>query len=419
MNTHTKTNRRIIYRATLLFALMSLLTFASTRLQADTGNCGGVNITLPFTDVPSSNIFFCSIASAYFSGLTVGTSATTYSPGDFVTREQMAAFITRTMDQSLQRGSRRAALQQWWTLPSEAALDTHAHWPGTSAGVISDGQDIWAAITDSSGQGFVERMRANDLTRQQVWMEADGATGIIAVPGFIFITAALGQATPGKVYRAINSIGSLSPDVSVFADSIGINPVDITFDGTYLWTADVGALGADGSISRIRLSDAQDSTFTAGFDQPSDILWDGANLWVADMGDNRLKRVSTSNGVVLQSIAVGDARSLMFDGTNIWVSDFGGDSIKVVRAVGNLRGTVLATLTGNGMDGPTSLAFDGERVLVCNSQNNRLSLFKATDFTPLGNLLLTNYNPIRACSDGQTFFISSQQPDGTGILLRF
>jgi hypothetical protein len=42
MNTHTKTNRRIIYRASMLLALMSLLTFASTRLQADTGNCGGV-----------------------------------------------------------------------------------------------------------------------------------------------------------------------------------------------------------------------------------------------------------------------------------------------------------------------------------------------------------------------------------------
>jgi len=62
---------------------------------------------LPFTDVMGSP-FFCQIAEAFFSGLTNGTSATTFSPSQNVTREQMAAFTTRTMDQSLKRGSRRA-----------------------------------------------------------------------------------------------------------------------------------------------------------------------------------------------------------------------------------------------------------------------------------------------------------------------
>jgi hypothetical protein len=59
--------------------------------------------TVPFTDV-SSNIFFCQIAEAYFSGLTNGTTPTTYSPDDFVRRDQMAAFTTRTQDAALIRG---------------------------------------------------------------------------------------------------------------------------------------------------------------------------------------------------------------------------------------------------------------------------------------------------------------------------
>jgi hypothetical protein len=53
------------------------------------------------------NPFFCQIAAAYFSGLTNGTSATIYSPGLNVTRDQMAAFITRTQDSALKRGSTR------------------------------------------------------------------------------------------------------------------------------------------------------------------------------------------------------------------------------------------------------------------------------------------------------------------------
>src|SRR4030095_14450947 len=106
-------NRSIAIRLSLLIALAVTLTTASTRIQADTGTCGGASVTLPFTDVPGTSTFFCSIASAYYSGLTNGTTATTYSPSANVTRDQMAAFVTRTLGQSLKRGSRRAALQQW------------------------------------------------------------------------------------------------------------------------------------------------------------------------------------------------------------------------------------------------------------------------------------------------------------------
>src|SRR6185295_3640343 len=121
MNTKRKVRRRTICRAIGLVVVIALIAVASTRLRADTGTCGGASITSPFTDVPASNLFFCSIAAAYFTGLTNGTSATTYSPTQPVPREQMAAFITRTMDQSLRRGNRRAALQQWWQPNTDSA----------------------------------------------------------------------------------------------------------------------------------------------------------------------------------------------------------------------------------------------------------------------------------------------------------
>lgn len=115
-------NTRTRKRALLLAAAMVIITAASTRLNADTGMCGGASVTLPFTDVPSSNVFFCSIAEAFFSGLTLGTSAATYSPSENVPREQMAAFVTRTMDQSVKRASKRAALDQFWTTQTENNL---------------------------------------------------------------------------------------------------------------------------------------------------------------------------------------------------------------------------------------------------------------------------------------------------------
>jgi hypothetical protein len=135
-----KLNSRSTFRAALVMALMLVITIASSRLRADTATCGGASITLPFTDVMSSP-FFCQIAEAYFSGLTNGTTASTYSPGNNVTREQMAAFVTRTMDQSLKRGSSRTEQNQFWTptaLPDSLGV--------TSVGAIpelveSDGAD--------------------------------------------------------------------------------------------------------------------------------------------------------------------------------------------------------------------------------------------------------------------------------------
>src|SRR5256885_29052 len=78
-------------RIALLLVFIAGATLLSSRLRADTGTCGGVSVTLPFTDVMGSQ-FFCQIAEAYFSGLTNGTSATTYSPNATVPREQLAAF---------------------------------------------------------------------------------------------------------------------------------------------------------------------------------------------------------------------------------------------------------------------------------------------------------------------------------------
>ncbi len=76
----------------LAFTIAALLA-TSSRLPADTGTCGGVMTTLPFTDL-AGNAFFCQIAEEFYSGLTNGTTPTTYSPTDYVTCEQMAAFIT-------------------------------------------------------------------------------------------------------------------------------------------------------------------------------------------------------------------------------------------------------------------------------------------------------------------------------------
>src|SRR6516165_1453297 len=127
----------------VLSSTIVVLLLTSNHLPADTGTCGGAMTTLPFTDV-MGNIFFCPIAEAYLSGLTNGTTPTTYSPNDFVRRDQMAAFTTRTQDSALSRGSRRAALAQWSTPMSLPMTGRTTVGLGPEL-VASDGADLWVA----------------------------------------------------------------------------------------------------------------------------------------------------------------------------------------------------------------------------------------------------------------------------------
>ncbi len=112
-----------------------------------------------------------------------------------------------------------------------------------------------------------------------------------------------------------------------------------------------------------------------------------------------------SNGAVIQNVTVGGfPNQPVFDGSNIWVPNSGSASVSVVRA---RDGLVLATLTGNGLNGPIQAAFDGQRVLVTNYTGNRVSIWNATDLTAIGSVSTGNSTiPFGACSDGINFWIT-------------
>jgi hypothetical protein len=392
-------NTHLMARFVMLFGLIGTLTVLSSRLQADTGTCSGATTTLPFTDVPSSNNFFCSIASAYFTGLTNGTSPTTYSPTQNVTREQMAAFITRTMDQSLKRGSQRAVTEKWWT-PQTANSLTLTTVGDLPAQVKFDGTDLWVVNAVS-----VTRIRPSDGKVLDTWTGLNDATGILAAMGKIFVTA-----QSGRLYM----IDPTQPagTVTTLTSSLGGGSLGIAFEGSRIWTANFG-----GSVSYVSLNPTAVTTVRTGFNTPTGILFDGSNIWVTDYEAASLLKLNV-NGSIAQTINVGFGPEFpVFDGTNIWVPNGRSDSVTVVRvkdSVGNPLTTafVLATLTGNGLNDPVTAAFDGERILITNDVGNSVSLWKAADLTPLGAYSTgSGTDPFGACSDGLNFWITLRFTD--------
>lgn len=388
-------NLRSILRTGLLIAFLATLTVASTQLETETaGTCGGASVNLPFTDVAGGSTFFCSIAGAYFSGLTNGTTATTYSPGTNVTRDQMAAFVTRTLDQSLKRGSRRAALNQNWTTQTSSNLGL------TTVGsnplrVQTDGTDLWVINSNT-----VSRVRASDGRLLETWSGANGSSAVLCAMGKVFLSV---RGNPGRLFQ-INPTQTAS-GVALSSALLGSDPIAIAFDGQNIWTANIGQGAITGSVSIITPDGGSATNISTGFSELTGIIYDGANIWVTDQGDSKLKKLD-SNGNVLISIAVGaDPSNPIFDGANIWVPNSTSNTVTVVRATGATSGTVLATLSGNGLSGPISTAFDGERILVVNGTTGTVSLWKASDLTPIDNVPMGALAG-GACSDGLNFWIT-------------
>jgi DNA-binding beta-propeller fold protein YncE len=382
------------------FAIASAMSVASAQAQQ---LCGGVDYPFPYTDVSGVGAAFCpGIMEAYVTGVSKGTSPTTFSPDETVSRVQMTTFLQRSLDQGVTRVSRRAALNQWW-VPQDPNWLQIINVGGDPYLCATDGENVWTANGSE-----VLQIQASTGMALGTWTGAASGFGVLAAAGKVFVA---GGGSPGSLYV----IDPTQPPgaVSVASSGLGSRPYGMAFDGTSLWTAN---LGPPGSVSIITPASGV-TTITNGFTNPAGILYDGAHIWVSDFGANKLFQLDV-NGNILKTVTVGAGPVFpVFDGTNIWVPNSGSNSLTVVQAS---TGTAVATIAAdanNLLSGPSAATFDGERVLVTNTAGNTVSVFKAADLTFIANVATgTASAPFGACSDGINFWVLIE---GMSELLRF
>ncbi len=354
------------------------------------GVCG------PFTDV--TDAAFCPFILEIFTlGITTGTTPTTYNPSGNVTRIQMAAFLSRTVDTTLKRATRRAAVNQLWTPRNSFTVGVTTLSNGAEF-VQFDGADLWAA---SPGFNNVTRVRASDARLLETWTGATAASGVLVAMNVLVA----GATSPGALYR----IDPAQPagGVTTVANNLGNGATGIAFDGGRVWTANAVSPGSVSIITPGATIPWTVTTLSVGLGSTSPLgaVFDGTNIWVTDPGLGTAVKLDSS-GAVLMTVTVGSSPGFpVFDGTSLWVPNFASNSATVLRAS---NGAVLQTLTGNGLDNPIAAGFDGERILVTNSGGDSVSLWKAADLTPLGSFQVATGLPFPygVCSDGSRFWIT-------------
>ncbi|HKA37924.1 MAG TPA: S-layer homology domain-containing protein [Thermoanaerobaculia bacterium] len=370
-------------------ALAVLLAITAGAGSSLLGICG------PFTDV-AADAFCPFVLEIFYLGITTGTTATTYDPASPVSRLQMAAFLSRTVDSALLRGGRRAALGQYWNTQTASALGMTTVGDNPE-GFAWDGKDLWVPLFG----GNVVRVRASDGKVLENWTGGAFNVGVLAAIGRIFVT---GQSSPGRLYRIDPS--QSAGTVQTVASNLPNNPGQMTFDGARIWTANWS-----GSVSIITPGSIPwtVTTVTTGAFGNFGVAFDGANIWVSDHSPGNgigFARKVNAAGATLLTVTVGQNPDyLLFDGSNIWVPNSFDAAVSVIRAS---NGALLATLTGNGMVDPSIAAFDGKRVLITSPNGQNLSLFKAADLTPIGFVPVPPGNPLAAGCDTVNFWVAME-----------
>lgn len=370
--------------------------------------CGTADYPFPFTDVGGVSAAFCEgILHSYVLGVTRGTSPTTFSPNDSVSRLQMTTFLQRSFDQGLRRSSPRAALGQWWA-PKTGALRKTIPLPGSgSLGVCkSDGESVWIAggtnaigVLAKTGQVQLNETWGTNFVALLVY---NGLVTFVAPNSWFHFT----PTHEPPLYRGTGII---------FSGTYSVH--QLTFDGESLWTANYSEgvvkkipwIGEAGNYGEPNFAAAD--TYTP-FNLPIDVLFDGSSIWVAEEGSNRIRRLDPNDGSTMQTIAVGVRPGYMvYDGANIWVPNTGDNSITVVKASSGEVVATIASSASNRLNAPVQAAFDGERILVTNPGNHSVTMFRAADLGLIGNVqLAAGSAPFGACSDGTHFWVTLRGP---------
>src|SRR5215510_14564286 len=108
----------------------------------------------PFPDV-AGDVFCPFVLEIFYLNITTGVTPTTYDPASPVSRLQMAAFLSRTVDRTLQHANLRTSLERHW-LPQDPIILGITPVGLTPRVVKWDGRALWVM---SLGPGKINRVK--------------------------------------------------------------------------------------------------------------------------------------------------------------------------------------------------------------------------------------------------------------------
>ena len=188
-----------------------------------------------FDDVPDGKFYSEPVQWAFDNGVTTGTSATTFSPDDPVTRGQNVTFMYRHQKQVIDPLLDDIRTNINTAQTTAAGAQTDADTAQTTADGAQTDADVLGERVDALG-------RSVPLLQWSNWATID----------------------------------------------VGNGPYGVAFDGTHIWTANF----LDGTVSKIvAATGAVTDTIDVG-NFPWGVAFDGTHMWVANGGDDTVSKIA-------------------------------------------------------------------------------------------------------------------------------
>ena len=210
---------------------------------------------------------------------------------------------------------------------------------------------------------------------------------INCVSGYLFNGTLLSSSNPPTLNQSFAGLVTLAGSFPPTVASGNVNgngnvarfnnPIAITSDGKNLYVADL----SNNAIRKIVIGTNIVSTLATVSSLPHGVATDGVNVYVSCYGSNTIKKIDISTGTVsaLAGSTSGDLDGegssakfntptyLTTDGTYLFVTDRGNNKIKkIVLSTG-----VVSTLI-SGLNSPNGIATDGTNLYIAESLNHRV-----------------------------------------------
>lgn len=191
----------------------------------------------------------------------------------------------------------------------------------------------------------------------------------------------------------------------------GPSPSGMTWDGKYLWIADM-------KVHKIFKVSPKDGSIKSSIPSPGlwpvGLAWDGKNLWCVDSDEKKIYKLDPSNGRILKVIdsPTEGARGIAADNKDLWILDYKGRQISRISTV---DGTTIVSIKAPSIEA-TGIAIDGDYLWVSDRRTDEIyRIYKET-----GDVIITMEAPgpysWGLASNGKRIFNLDYQNDRVYVL---
>ncbi|MFH1425822.1 MAG: hypothetical protein ABIG66_00095 [Candidatus Kerfeldbacteria bacterium] len=214
---------------------------------------------------------------------------------------------------------------------------------------------LYDSTIGSGNLGFAERIESVAWDGDSIWMTTSLKNvydwDMVSPPVLVTTTTGLSYAIEyanGKIYVTdanASAIIKITPtDHTVSTINNVPRPIDIAFDGQYLWTVDYSLEQLNRTHVIREVTTSYD--ISALGDNARRIEFDGSKIWIAYYNTDGIASFDIAKKELdSQLILTGDApKDMVFDGTNMWVSNYSGYNVtKVGTGAGTGQGATPMT----------------------------------------------------------------------------